>query len=106
MDWVKTLPPGGDTSVNSCLVLVDSYIKTPMLLPCHKDDTSMETAIMIWNEAISHTGVLQNITSDRDPKFTSALWKNLHNLFGTKLSFSKAYHLQTDGLVERMIQTL
>ncbi|MBW0583079.1 hypothetical protein O181_122794 [Austropuccinia psidii MF-1] len=32
--------------------------------------------------------------------------KNLHQLFGTKLSFYKAYHPQTDGLAERMIQTL
>ncbi|MBW0557105.1 hypothetical protein O181_096820 [Austropuccinia psidii MF-1] len=43
---------------------------------------------------------------DREPKFTSALWTNLHQLFGTKLSFSTAYHPQTDGLAERMIQTL
>ncbi|MBW0570782.1 hypothetical protein O181_110497 [Austropuccinia psidii MF-1] len=60
---------------------------------------------MIWNEVISHTGLFQNVISDRDPKFTSALWKNLHNLFVTKLSFSTAYHPQTDGLAERMIQT-
>ncbi|MBW0555907.1 hypothetical protein O181_095622 [Austropuccinia psidii MF-1] len=43
---------------------------------------------------------------DRDPQSTSALWTNLHKLFGTKLSFSTAYHPQTDGLAERMIQTL
>ncbi|MBW0503542.1 hypothetical protein O181_043257 [Austropuccinia psidii MF-1] len=66
----------------------------------------MDTAIMIWNKAISHTGLFQNIISDRDPKFTSALWTNLHNLFRTNLSFSAAYHPQTDGLAERMIQTL
>ncbi|MBW0569864.1 hypothetical protein O181_109579 [Austropuccinia psidii MF-1] len=65
----------------------------------------MDTAIMIWNKVISHTGLFQNIISDRDPKFTSALWTNPHKLFGTKLSFSTAYHPQTDGLSERMIQT-
>ncbi|MBW0542009.1 hypothetical protein O181_081724 [Austropuccinia psidii MF-1] len=86
MDWVTALPPGGDRSYNACLVLL--------------------TAIMIWNKVISHTGLLKNIISDRDLKFTSALWKNLHNLFRTKLSFSRAYHPQTDGLAERMIQTL
>ncbi|MBW0561453.1 hypothetical protein O181_101168 [Austropuccinia psidii MF-1] len=106
MDWVTAIPPGGDRSYNACLVLVDRYSKTPMFLPCHKDYTAMDTAIIIWNKVISHTGLFQIIISDRDPKFTSALWKNLHNLFGTKLSFSTAYHPQTDGLAERMIQTL
>ncbi|MBW0543870.1 hypothetical protein O181_083585 [Austropuccinia psidii MF-1] len=86
MDWVTALPPGGDRSYNACLVLVDRYRKTPMFLPCHKDDTAMDTAIMIWTKVISHTGLFQNIISDRDPKFTSSLWTNLHNLFGTKLS--------------------
>ncbi|MBW0500395.1 hypothetical protein O181_040110 [Austropuccinia psidii MF-1] len=43
---------------------------------------------------------------DRDPKFTSALWTNLHKILGTKLSFSTDYYPQTDGLAERMIQTL
>ncbi|MBW0546932.1 hypothetical protein O181_086647 [Austropuccinia psidii MF-1] len=106
MDWVTALLPGGDRSYNACLILVDRYSKTPMFLPFHKDDTAMDTAILIWNKAISHTGLFQNIISDRDPNFTSALWKNLHNLFGAELSFSTAYHPQTYGLEERMIQTL
>ncbi|MBW0552231.1 hypothetical protein O181_091946 [Austropuccinia psidii MF-1] len=106
MHWVAALPPGEDRSYNACLVVVDRYSKTPMFLPFHKDDSAMDTAIMIWNKVISHTVLFQNIISDRDPKFTSALWTNLHNLFGTKLSFSIAYHPQTDGLAKRMIQTL
>ncbi|MBW0504242.1 hypothetical protein O181_043957 [Austropuccinia psidii MF-1] len=54
----------------------------------------------------SYNVCLELADSDRDPKCTSALWTNLHKLFGTKLSFSTAYHPQTDGLTERMIQTL
>ncbi|MBW0513350.1 hypothetical protein O181_053065 [Austropuccinia psidii MF-1] len=103
MDWVTALPPGGDRIYNACLVLVDRYNKIAMFLPCYKDDTAMDTTIIIWNKAIRHTGLFQNIISDRDPKFTSELWTNLHNLFGKKLSFSTAYHPQTDGLSERII---
>ncbi|MBW0582146.1 hypothetical protein O181_121861 [Austropuccinia psidii MF-1] len=38
MDWITGLPPGGDRSYNACLVIVDRFIKTPIFLPCHKDD--------------------------------------------------------------------
>ncbi|MBW0497480.1 hypothetical protein O181_037195 [Austropuccinia psidii MF-1] len=106
MDWVTALPPGGDMSSNVCLLLAERYSKTPMLLPFHKEDTAMDIAIMIWNEVISHTGLFQNMISDRDPKFTSELWTNLHNLLRTKASFSTAYHAKIDGLAERMIQNL
>ncbi|MBW0539094.1 hypothetical protein O181_078809 [Austropuccinia psidii MF-1] len=106
MYWATPLPPGGDRCYNAFLVLVERYRKSPMLLPCHKDDTAMDTAIIIWNRVISHTGLFLSIISNRDLKFTSALWRNIHNLFGTKLSFSTAYHPKTDGLAERIIQTL
>ncbi|MBW0594244.1 hypothetical protein O181_133959 [Austropuccinia psidii MF-1] len=106
MDWVTGLTPGGDRSYNACLVIFDTFSKTPIFLSCCKDDTAMDTALLIGNRVISWTGIFKNIISDRDPKFTSALWTNLHQLFRTKLSFSTAYHPQTDGLAERMIQCL
>ncbi|MBW0515437.1 hypothetical protein O181_055152 [Austropuccinia psidii MF-1] len=106
MDWVTGLPPGDDRSYNSFVVIVDRFGKTPILLPCHKDDTAMDTDLLIWNRVISWTSIFKDIISDKDLKFTSALWANPHQLFGTKLSFSTAYHPQTDGLAERMIQTL
>ncbi|MBW0509969.1 hypothetical protein O181_049684 [Austropuccinia psidii MF-1] len=71
----------------------------------HKDDTAMDKALLLWSRVISHTELLKNIISDRDPKFKSALWTNLYKFFGTNLSFSAAYHPQTDGLAERMIET-
>ncbi|MBW0569314.1 hypothetical protein O181_109029 [Austropuccinia psidii MF-1] len=106
MDWVTALPPSGEKGYNSCLFILDIYSKTPIFLPCHKDDTAMDMALLLWSRVISHTGFFKNIISDRDTKFTSALWAKLHRLFGTKLSFSAAYHPQTDGLAERMIQNL
>ncbi|MBW0469358.1 hypothetical protein O181_009073 [Austropuccinia psidii MF-1] len=90
MDWVTAFPPGGDSSFNAFLLLYDMYSKISMFLTFHKDDAAMDTAIIIWNRVISQTALFQNIISDRDPKFTPALCKNLHNLFGTKLLFLTA----------------
>ncbi|MBW0538952.1 hypothetical protein O181_078667 [Austropuccinia psidii MF-1] len=106
MDWVTELPPSGEKSYNACLVIVDRYSKTPIFLPCHKDGTAMDTALLLCSRVTSSTVLFRNIISKRDSKFTSALWTNIHRFFGTKLSFSTAYHSQTDGMAERMIQTL
>ncbi|MBW0582553.1 hypothetical protein O181_122268 [Austropuccinia psidii MF-1] len=70
MDCVAGLPPGGDRSYNACIVIVDRYSKTPIFLPCHKDDTAIDTALLIWNRVASWTGIFTNIISDRHPKFT------------------------------------
>ncbi|MBW0490060.1 hypothetical protein O181_029775 [Austropuccinia psidii MF-1] len=75
-------------------------------LPCHKEDKEMDTALLFWNNIISTCGVPKIIISDRDPKFTSEVWNNLYDMLGKKPSFSTAYHPQTDGLAERVVQTM
>ncbi|MBW0537764.1 hypothetical protein O181_077479 [Austropuccinia psidii MF-1] len=105
MNWVTGLPPGVYRGYIACLVIFDRFSKTSIFLPCHKDDTAMDTPLLIWNRVVSWTGIFTNIISDRDPKFTSELWANFHQLFGKTLSFFTAYHPQTDGLSERMMQT-
>ncbi|MBW0577200.1 hypothetical protein O181_116915 [Austropuccinia psidii MF-1] len=106
MDSLTSLPPGGDRSFDASLVLLERYSKMQMFLPSHEDYIAMETSIMIWNRLIIHKCLFQNIISDRDPKFTSEICKNIHNLLRTELSLSTASHPQTDGSKERMIQTL
>ncbi|MBW0498331.1 hypothetical protein O181_038046 [Austropuccinia psidii MF-1] len=106
MDWVTGLVPGGKENYNACLIIVDRFSKSMRCLPFHKEDTAMDTALLLWNNIISTCGVPRIIICDRDPKFTSEFWTNLYDMLGTKLAFSTAYHPQTDGLSERMIQTM
>ncbi|MBW0474748.1 hypothetical protein O181_014463 [Austropuccinia psidii MF-1] len=106
MDWVTGLVPGGKENFNAFLFIVDRFSKSVRCLPFHKEDTAMDTALLFWNNIISTFGVPKIIISDRDPKSTSEFWTNLYDILGTQLSFSTAYHPQTDGLDERMIQTM
>ncbi|MBW0499908.1 hypothetical protein O181_039623 [Austropuccinia psidii MF-1] len=98
--------PGCKESFNAFLIIVDRLGKSMGCLPCHKEDTAMNTALLFWKNIISACGVPKIIISYRDPKFTSEVWTNLYDILGTKLAFSTAYHPQTDGLAERMIQTM
>ncbi|MBW0494511.1 hypothetical protein O181_034226 [Austropuccinia psidii MF-1] len=84
MDQVTCLPPVVDRIYKYFVVIVDRCSKTPIFLPFHKHDTAMDTAVMIWNRIVSWTGIFGNISSDKDPKFSSALCKNLPKLFGTQ----------------------
>lgn len=51
-------------------------------------------------------GVPSLIISDRDPRFTSRFWKKFQEAMGTSLSFSTAFHPQTDGQSKCVIQIL
>ncbi|MBW0585399.1 hypothetical protein O181_125114 [Austropuccinia psidii MF-1] len=106
MDWVTGLVPGGKENFNSCFIIVDRFSKSISCLPCHKEDTAMDTDMSFWNNIISTFGVPKIIISNRDPKFTSEFWTNLYDILGTKLAFSTAYNPQTHGIAERMIPAM
>ncbi|MBW0523063.1 hypothetical protein O181_062778 [Austropuccinia psidii MF-1] len=96
----------GKEKDNACLVLVDSFSKSARFLPCNKEDTAMDTSLLFWNNIIATCGVAKIIISNRDPKFTSEFWTNLHDIPGTKIQFHTEYNSQTRGLAEMMIKTM
>ncbi|MBW0509151.1 hypothetical protein O181_048866 [Austropuccinia psidii MF-1] len=66
----------------------------------------MNTALLLWNKMIETCELPKILISDKDCKFTSELWKNLHDILQTNPAFSTSYQLQTDFLAERMIKTM
>ncbi|MBW0574045.1 hypothetical protein O181_113760 [Austropuccinia psidii MF-1] len=88
MDWVTGLVAGGRGNFNAYLIIVDRFSKSWRCLPCHKEDTEMDTALLFLNEIISTYGVAKIIISDRDPKFTSEFQTNIYEMLATKIEFS------------------
>lgn len=50
-----------------------------------------------FEQVVRLYGVPKSIVCDRDVVFTITFWRELFRLNGTKLSFSSAYHPQSDG---------
>ncbi|GKA33394.1 reverse transcriptase domain-containing protein [Tanacetum coccineum] len=67
---------------------------------------SQKERIKPVREIVSWHGVPISIISDHDNHFTSRFWQSLQSALGTQLDMSTAYHPETDGQSERIIQTL
>jgi hypothetical protein len=76
------------------------------LIPTTTKVRASELAYIFLKEIVRLHGVPDTIISDRDSKFTSKFWQELHRLLGTKLLMSTAFHPQTDGSTERANRTI
>ncbi|KAA3469062.1 RNA-directed DNA polymerase-like protein [Gossypium australe] len=87
-------------------VVVDRLMKSTHFISVRSDYSLDRLAELYTSEIMRLHGVPSSLVSERYPRFTSRFWKKLQKALGTKLHFSTAFHPQTDGQSEGIIQIL
>jgi transposase InsO family protein len=105
MDFVNGLPTTQKGN-NSIWVIVDRLTKVAHFIPVRTKYSGDKLAQLYMDNIAKLHGVPSKIISDRGTQFTSKFWKRLHEVVGTKLDFSSAYHPQTNGQTERVNQIM
>jgi len=91
---------------DSVWIIVDRLTKSAHFLPINIRYSLEKLTELYIREIIKLHGVPSSMISDRNPRFTSKFWGSLHQVVGTKIQVSSAYHPQTDGQSKRTIQSL
>jgi hypothetical protein len=98
--------PRTQAGYDSIWVIVERITKVAHFIPVKMTYLGAKLAELYMSRILCLHGVLKKIVSDRGSQFTSKFWEKLHEFMDTKLNFSSAYHLQTDGQTERTNQIL
>ncbi len=105
MDWITKLPPSN--GYDSILTIMDhNCSKAVLFIPCKEAMGTKELVRHYFNKVFPHYGIPGKIISDRDLWLTSHLAKQICKEANIDQKISTAYHLQTDGQLERTNQTL
>jgi hypothetical protein len=98
MDFIEALSRVNNKTVT--LTVVYRLSKAAHFIPLGHPYTATSVARAFFDEVVRLHGFPTSIVSDRDPVFTSTLWKELFRLLGTQLNLSSAFHPQSDGQSE------
>uniref|UniRef100_A0A803K1K2 Gypsy retrotransposon integrase-like protein 1 n=1 Tax=Xenopus tropicalis TaxID=8364 RepID=A0A803K1K2_XENTR len=104
MDFVVELPSSQGKTV--IWVVVDRFSKMAHFIPLPHLPSAKTLADLFIMHIFKFHGFPENIVSDRGVQFVSKFWRAFCTLVGTELSFSSAYHPQTNGQTERVNQSL
>ena len=86
--------------------MVDQFSKILVIIPLGDDSNAELVARAFFMHVVQICGLPKRIISDRDPQFVGNVWTKLMAKMGTSLSFSTAYHPQTDGQSEWAIRSI
>ena len=76
------------------------------MIPVETTIRASQLAGLYVREIVQLHRLPDTIVSDRDAKFTSIFWQEVHQMLGVKLLMSMAFHLQTDRVSECAISTM
>jgi IS30 family transposase len=105
MDFIVGLPCT-QVGYDSIWVIVDRLTKVAHIILVRTTYSGAKLAELYMSRIVCLHGVPKKIVSDRGFQFTSKFWEKLNESMNTRLNFSSAYHLQTDGQTERTNQIL
>ena len=105
MDFVVGLPRTLRRH-DSVWVIVDRLTKFAHFIPVQTTFIAEQLAQIYTREIVRLHGVPISIISDRGSQFTAQFWQSFQKALGTKVELSTAFHPQTDGQSERVIQIL
>ena len=100
-----TLEPNQSPRVTNVLVFQDHFMKH-MLAYVTPDQTAKTITKFLYQGYISVFGDLTRLLSDRGANFMSSVIKEMCRILGMKKLQTMPYHPHTNGLVERLHQTI
>ena len=96
---IVSLPPSNGYS--NLLTVTDRFTRWPAAIPI--PDISAESVVdALAHGWIASYGVPKAITTDRGSQFSSAIWRQLLQVWGIENHQTAAYHPEANGLVERL----
>jgi transposase InsO family protein len=87
------------------LVIGDMFTRSVVAVPIY-DESAGLVARVFFDRWVSVFGPPEKLPADLDPNFASGVFAEMCRLIGTKKMFTSAYHLQTNGFIERYNRTL
>ena len=91
MDLITHLPKTR-SGYDALLVMVNYVTKMMILRPTYTTATAVDTARLFVDVMVRVHGLPRVIVSDRDTKFTSHFWREVHQVMGTTLARSSGCH--------------
>jgi hypothetical protein len=75
-------------------------------VPCHKEISTEESTDLFIDQCYRLHGVPRVIVSDSDPTLVGKFWQTFMGKLNTKLNMGTAQYPRTNGLTERVNQTM